>query len=338
MAFLDLPQLRLHYQSSGRGEAVVLIHGLGANLAFWYLGVARALSRNYQVITYDLRGHGRSGAPRSGYTLEHMTNDLDALLTHLGIERAHLVGHSFGARIALSATIRQPERIASLTVADSQLRALQPPMRLREWPYWQTWKRQLQAQGNKSLPSDEKVIDFHLLSYVSQLAPAASSGEMTGPHYRPSLRKRDMGQRGRSRWMELTTNPARCDELEAEQHITVQQIERLAAPTLAVYGEYSHCLGSCYKLTKLMPNCRMVIVPKAGHFHPATKPRMFSRVLLGFLSGRLAEVGRRRQVNLSAFSGVTLEGEVPGHGTIRGEAPEGVRAGERSLEEAVGGS
>jgi pimeloyl-ACP methyl ester carboxylesterase len=302
MAFLDLPQLRLHYQNSGRGEAVVLIHGLGANLAFWYMGVARSLSRHYHVIMYDLRGHGRSGSPQFGYKLDHMTEDLDALLNHLNLDRVHLVGHSFGARVALYATMQQPDRVASLTIADSQLRALQPPMRLREWPYWKTWKRQLQAQGYSALPSDDKIIDFRLLSYVSQLAPEAANEEITVPRYRPSLRRRDMGRRGSSRWRRLTKSPACCDELEAEHQITVNQIEKVSVPTLAVYGEHTHCLRSCFKLTKLMPNCQMVIVPKAGHFHPAIRPRMFTQVLQSFLSGRTPDVGRRSRDRVADLS------------------------------------
>jgi pimeloyl-ACP methyl ester carboxylesterase len=259
------------------------------------MGTARVLSRKYHVITYDLRGHGRSGSPQSGYTLEHMTDDLRALLDHVGVERVHLVGHSFGARIALCATIQQPERIASLTVADSQLKALQRPIRLREWPYWQTWKRQLRAQGYNALPSDEKFINFRLLSYVSQLAPEAATGEMAVSRYRPSLRKRDMGKRGASRWQELMSDSTSCDELEAEDQITVKQIERISVPTLAVYGEHSHCLPSCHKLSKLLPNCHVVVVTKAGHFHPAVRPRVFSRVLHRFLSGRMTEARRRRR-------------------------------------------
>jgi len=114
--------LVIHYESAGQGEAVVLIHGLGANLAFWFMTIGRHLAQQYRVITYDLRGHGASSITPRGYMLPNMVEDLVQLLDHLGVQRAHIVGHSFGARVALAFTILQPQRVMSLTIADTQLR------------------------------------------------------------------------------------------------------------------------------------------------------------------------------------------------------------------------
>ena len=72
--------LTVHYQQMGLGPDLVMIHGLFANLAFWYLSVLPALARNFRVTVYDLRGHGYSDMPQRGYTSFDMAADLHALL------------------------------------------------------------------------------------------------------------------------------------------------------------------------------------------------------------------------------------------------------------------
>src|SRR4051794_6099164 len=91
--------LRTHYQQLGSGPDLVLLHGLGANLAFWYLGAGPLLASDHRVTAYDLRGHGLSGHSASGYTTGELLADLLALMDRLGIERAAVVGHSYGAAV-----------------------------------------------------------------------------------------------------------------------------------------------------------------------------------------------------------------------------------------------
>jgi pimeloyl-ACP methyl ester carboxylesterase len=178
MPTLTHADLALNYQLIGpdltpASPPVALIHGLGANLAFWYLGAMRHLGRDKTLLLHDLRGHGASSMPERGYGLTQMVEDFRRLLDHLGILRAHVVGHSHGARIALLFALRYPERVESLTLADTQLRALQPPMTLGEWPHWQTWKADLGARGVTSFPPEDAVIDFKLLA---ELGPRTAGG------------------------------------------------------------------------------------------------------------------------------------------------------------------
>ena len=115
----------VHYQQMGQGADVVLLHGLFASLAFWYFSVMPGLAKSFRVTAYDLRGHGYTDIPNAGYTSSDMANDLHALLDHLQIERAHLVGHSFGGAVALQYTLIHPERVHSLTLADAWVPGLQ---------------------------------------------------------------------------------------------------------------------------------------------------------------------------------------------------------------------
>lgn len=199
MPSLATPEVKLNYLQLGAGEHLVLIHGLGANLSFWYFGAARLLAHTHNLLMYDLRGHGRSSMPEEGYSLHRMVRDLSDLLDFLAIERADIVGHSFGGRIALAFAALHPERVRNLIVADTQLRALQPPVRLSEWPHWDEWKAQLKGHGLSDLPSDEFVINYKLLAKLSQAhANIANEGRT-----RISLHKRDMGEKGLESWERL---------------------------------------------------------------------------------------------------------------------------------------
>ena len=81
----------------------VFIHGLAASSAFWYGAGATVLSVLGPCVLYDLKGHGRSENPGSGYSVPEMAEDLFAILDHFEFEKANLVAHSFGGMIALYA-------------------------------------------------------------------------------------------------------------------------------------------------------------------------------------------------------------------------------------------
>jgi len=132
MPFADLSGARIFYQQLGKGPSLVFLHGLAANHAFWFTRTAFALRQRYRLTLYDLRGHGRSSMPSSGYTSADQTQDLVELMDHLKIRDTMLVGHSFGGNIALHLTTLYPERVRALVVADSRIYALQEVQRLIE--------------------------------------------------------------------------------------------------------------------------------------------------------------------------------------------------------------
>jgi len=287
MPKLETDGVTLHYQQlgqhSGAGPDLVLIHGLGANLAFWYLGIAAKLAENYRVIIYDLRGHGESSMPPAGYTLPDMAQDLQHLIQYLGVKRAHLVGHSFGARVALCYTMLHPQQVETLTLADAQFTCLQPRIRLKDWPYWQEWQQQLRRQGVVNLPADNEIIDFPLLNHLNQVA-STSDQLAPSPAQRPSLRQRGMGRKGTANWERLLSQTTARQELEDQSPLSVEGLQRLEVPVLAMFGEYSHCLPSCWELKAQVPHCEVAIIPGVGHFHPALKPDQFLHHQVKFLT------------------------------------------------------
>src|SRR5438046_4762158 len=105
-------------------EDLVMVHGLAANMAFWYFKYACELARDFRVTVFDLRGHGRSQITPSGYTPDNLAVDLACLLDQLGIGSAHLLAHSFGGVVALRFALQRPERVRSLVLADTHVAAV----------------------------------------------------------------------------------------------------------------------------------------------------------------------------------------------------------------------
>ena len=137
----------IHYQQLGKGRNLVLVHGLLGNLAFWYFSVLPQLVEGFRVCVYDMRGHGRSEMSQSGYSSADMAEDLRGLMDHLGMEQAHVVGHSFGGAVALHYAANCPERVLSLTLADAWIPGLQPSFPRRDSSYWKLYRLRLQRAG-----------------------------------------------------------------------------------------------------------------------------------------------------------------------------------------------
>jgi pimeloyl-ACP methyl ester carboxylesterase len=111
--FAPVNGIRLWYAVFGRGEPVILLHGGLANANYWGHQV-RALQRHYQVIVMDSRGHGRSSRNQEPYGYDLMASDVVALLDHLKIRKAAIVGWSDGAIIGLDIAMKHPERVSRL--------------------------------------------------------------------------------------------------------------------------------------------------------------------------------------------------------------------------------
>ena len=116
--YFDAARVRLRYVDHGTGEPVVLVHGYGNTADIWADNrIVQDLSRNYRVIVFDLRGHGKSDKPHdpARYGRE-MTLDVVRLLDHLGIQRAHIVGYSLGGHLVSQLLTLHPERFLSATL------------------------------------------------------------------------------------------------------------------------------------------------------------------------------------------------------------------------------
>src|SRR4030042_4819180 len=107
-----------NYEVAGSGKGLVLIHGMGDNLGAWYNQVP-VFSQRYQVLTYDVRGHGQTEAPEGEYSTDVWMEDLHGLLEALKIKQAFVLGYSMGGMIALNHALRYPEMVEALIMANS---------------------------------------------------------------------------------------------------------------------------------------------------------------------------------------------------------------------------
>jgi pimeloyl-ACP methyl ester carboxylesterase len=108
----------LYYETHGQGEALVLVPSTAFSAEVWKPSQL-PLAKSAQMILHDPRGCGRTSATQQVYTINQMANDIVALLDHLKVESAHLVGHSMGGRIALEMALNFPGRVKSLIMAAS---------------------------------------------------------------------------------------------------------------------------------------------------------------------------------------------------------------------------
>lgn len=118
MSFCPLEECQLYYEVSGKGQPLLLLHGLGGNTTVWS-EQRQALEKHFRVIRVDLRGHGKSTLGQKEISMAQFTEDLVDLLLHLQIKKVHLLGHSLGGAIAYAFATMHPKMISSLIIVNS---------------------------------------------------------------------------------------------------------------------------------------------------------------------------------------------------------------------------
>lgn len=239
--------ITLHIERLGeKGSPVVMLHGLFVgSMASFYFTAAPALAESHRVLLYDLRGHGKSERAKTGYDVPTMTADLEAVVDALAeAERISLVGHSYGAVIALQYALRHPEKIEKLVLVDAPL----PPSRLDE----------LNAFARKN---------------PSEMALALP------PEIATSFAKQGRQARRLSEALQfLATETSLLDDLRGAQDVTDAALEALPCDTTCIYGSTSSCRPVGERLAKKIPNAKLVIL-EGGHFLPAESPAALTRAI-----------------------------------------------------------
>lgn len=102
-----------NYKLEGKGQVIVLIHGLSDNLDYWQ-PITESLKKEYTILRYDIRGHGKTPLGKEDPSIQLYVNDLDCLMGNLGIKKATLLGFSLGGTIAQQYTLKYPDNVDKL--------------------------------------------------------------------------------------------------------------------------------------------------------------------------------------------------------------------------------
>ncbi len=119
-AFVDVNGIKLYYETYGSGTPLLLIHGNGGDINGMGYQIAH-FAKSHRVIVADSRGHGRSGLGAGRLTYEQMAEDLNALLDHLQVKSAHVLGWSDGGILSLLLAIHHPDKVAKMAIMGANL-------------------------------------------------------------------------------------------------------------------------------------------------------------------------------------------------------------------------
>lgn len=278
--------LNFHYWRTGSGPDLVMIHGLGGNLAGWHLTMVPDLQEAYRVTTYDLRGHGRSDTPESGYSTREMAEDLRRIMDVVGIERAHLVAHSWGVDIALHFALVQPERVADLVLIEGALLApLSDAYKHDDWEGWPYVNQTIESLSGKPVPERHRRDLEYLLSQLIEIPI------MYGP------------AQGRQRDSKVVARVAEIlrpmwSGRYREEVLTAESIRRVRQRTLLIYETDSVFSKAHELLREQLPNCSEMTLPgsKLKHFSGLEHPELILAATRQFLRSEsgAAQAGEKR--------------------------------------------
>lgn len=260
-----------HVWQGGQGEDVLMVHGLTADLSIWHFTLAAALLPRHRVTMFDLRGHGFTDMPDTGYDMASMVADCVGVMDELGIARAHIVGHSYGADIALEVARRQPRRVDRIVAVEAALAAYMTAYREPDWAGWDEWADVLSGELDFDLDGAAWAAWFKDPGCVTEL------GERVAP-------ERTRSRRGQ-RIYRLLTGTSFLGDYQALAREPESSFAEVASPTLLVYGDASPYGPSGELLAEWLPDCRRIDVPGAGHFSVFDQPGT-EDAILAFLDPR----------------------------------------------------
>jgi 3-oxoadipate enol-lactonase len=244
---------KLHYQVAGSGETIVFIHGFSLDHRMWRSQVD-FFAQTYQVITYDVRGFGSSSPPTREYT---HADDLRAILSHLDVSRAHIVGFSMGGRIATNLTLIYPEIVRSLTLIDAAVDGYEPVI---NWDIY--------AEGSTIEAAKEKWLHHAIFAQTRKsVAVTPLLTEMVKAY---------------SGWHWLHADVAQPMEPSARR-----RLYEITVPTQIIVGEkdITYVQDIAAVLERDIKASTKHVVAGSGHMVPMEEPEATNTLLIDFITG-----------------------------------------------------
>jgi len=252
--------IRFHVQQlappqavTGDVPTVVFIHGLVMdNLSSFYYTLANSCAAHgANVMLYDLRGHGRSARPATGYSLIDSVSDLTELLAVLGIGGpVHLVGNSYGGAVALAFAVAHPEQVASLVMIEAHFAV-------------QGW-------------GEEMARTLWEVALGMELEDARAFVAAAG---RKMSRMADKAEA-------LINHTSLIEDLLTGVPLPRADVEAISCPVLAVYGDESDVIDRARDLGSMVPDFTLNVLTGCGHSILMETPAYLREVMAWWLGGR----------------------------------------------------
>jgi pimeloyl-ACP methyl ester carboxylesterase len=243
--------IELYYEVHGQGYPVVFLHGFSASHVMWQPQVP-ALSREYQFIIYDARGHGQTDSPPSvdQYSADIAVEDLFQLLGHLGIKKAVVGGLSMGGYESLRFYLTHPDMVAALIVMDTGPGYRNPEHR-DEWNRGrEELAQQLETKGIEALAATATESRRDVVLNHNPIGLAHMSRKVVAQH---------------DSWV-------------------IENLDKVTVPTLVLVGENDEAfLRAAEYMARKITGAGHIVVPKAGHAANIDNTEFFNKALLDFL-------------------------------------------------------
>lgn len=249
----------LYYELAGDGPTIALTHGIGGS-ADDFAPIVPALSQRFRVLTYDVRGHARSGRPASGYSITEFAHDLAGLLDHVDAEQAVILGTSMGGTIAQRFILDYPKR-ALATVIMSTSSEVNERGRLR----WEAQADAIERQG--------------FAAYVRSSRAPDIDDEYLREH--PDVREAEERR--------IRNNPdshvyAQIARVVADYNYT-EELGSVRVPALVLVGGEDPMTppGGSVIISRRIPGAELHILPGLGHGLVREAPVQVVALITGFL-------------------------------------------------------
>ena len=233
MSDLTANGVRFNVIELGEGEPyVVFLHGLVMDsLSSWYYTLANPVAREGKALLYDLRGHGLTEQPATGYRLEDALADLRAILDAVGAPAPlYLVGNSYGGLIALTMAMEEPERVAGMVLCEAHFPS-------------EDWGRNTAA-----------TLDFAGVGLQDEM-----NRNLVAEHGKRHHKRRVGRAEAMLRDTSLIADMRACAPLPKAE------LAKIQTPALALYGSESDIIERGHELAGALPNCELRVLEGGGH-------------------------------------------------------------------------
>ena len=274
MPDIDIGGAALHYATSGAGEPILLIPGLGLDHSYYRFGMP-LLARHLQVLAVDPRGIGRSTKSPPPYTVEAWADDFAVMIDKLGFGPIHVLGSSLGGSMALALAQRHPGKVKSLMVVGgfSELdRATELNFRLR-------------LRLIEKLGMSDEVADYMGLWTLTRKFINSDAGYATMRANQDIIRANSA--ESYSAFVEALLKWGRCQPGQEREAKFTTLLDSIVLPTLVVTSDNDHLIPK--ELSDLIAariaGAKLAVMPGAGHIPFMEQPTEVVRIVLAFLEG-----------------------------------------------------